>query len=134
MNGKKWIVAAAILAGNVAILAPVAVRAVIQANEYKADARHSDSDFQRITDKKTIDLEVGSSANYARLRVAMKIRHGRMWFRLVDPTGNERLQGEVREGRGSFDTREVAATIGVWKLFIEREGASGDYEAHWRVR
>ncbi len=134
MSRNKWLMAAAILAANAAVVAPHAVRVYAQVNEYKADTRDSDTDFKRKTDAKTLDLEVGGAANHARLRVSMKISRGRMWFRLLDPAGAERLQGEVSEGRGSFDTKEMAATPGIWKLHIERQGASGDYDLHWRVR
>ena len=131
---RRWIAALVIVLGNLAIAAPYAVRAVNQANEYKADWRDSDTGFRHKTDARVVELEVKPVATHVRFRLSMDLPRGTMSFRLADPLGNVRLEGDVVQGRGSFDSKEMPALVGVWKLDVKREDASGKYEAHWRVR
>jgi len=134
MKTQRWVLGLAILACNVAIVAPRAKSAIHPKNSFKADTRDSDKGFRQKSDNRTLDLEVGKVAARVRLNVLMRVPEGVMRFRLLDPKGEERLQGEVREGNGTFDTREIPAIAGTWKLTLERENASGNYEANWRVR
>jgi len=134
MRCRQWIWCSVILAGSAALPASFARSANRKPDSFVANIHGSDKGFRQKTDQQKVDFEVAKAATRARLSVEIRLPEGVMRFRLVDPAGKERLQGEVRSGNGTFDTREIPAIAGIWKLTLERENASGSYETHWRVR
>jgi hypothetical protein len=82
----------------------------------------------------TVEAQVGEGMDEVRLRLALELDRGTLAFRVRDPQGVARWEGEITGGGRLRDRREFPALPGTWRLDLEMREASGEYEARWAAR
>jgi hypothetical protein len=70
------------------------------------------------------------SRDTVHLHVAAEIRHGKIEWELVDPTGKVRTRIGTTE-HGTMDSTDIETIKGEWLLRIKLEDATGKYDIHW---
>ena len=91
-------------------------------------------DFSAATETREIEVEVSASARVVQVSADVRVDEGRLRFRLLDPTGAERVTGAVESGDGKWESGELPAVAGVWRALFELTEASGRLRVRSRVR
>ena len=90
--------------------------------------------FKEKTDSLKFDFRLTEEATSARLQVKVKMKSGRVEWKLRDPNGNVRLTGHGTGGSLAGTTGDMKSISGVWTLDLQLMDATGDYRVNWRVR
>ncbi|MCI0489551.1 MAG: hypothetical protein L0229_23420 [Blastocatellia bacterium] len=90
--------------------------------------------FRDKTDSLKFDFRLSEEANSARLEVKVRMKSGRVEWRLRDPNGDVRLTGHGTGGSLVGTTGDMKSIAGVWTLDLRLTDATGDYKVNWRVR
>lgn len=90
--------------------------------------------FKDKTDSLKFDFRMTESANSARLQVKVKMKSGRVEWKLRDPNGEVRLTGHGTGGNLVGTSGNMKPITGVWTLDLRLMDATGDYRVNWQVR
>ena len=123
---RIWMATAAAVAMSAA--APFCLQA-----GQRSDLSHS-WDFSAATETREIEVEVSASARSVLVSANVHVERGQVRFRLLDPTGAERVTGAVESGEGKWESGELPAVAGVWRALFELTEASGRMRVRSRVR
>ncbi len=86
------------------------------------------------TEQHEFELNMPSEAESARLLVRARVRSGRIDWKLTDPEGEVRLEGQGIDGNIKLDTGPLENLIsGRWSLEVRVERAKGYYRVEWRA-
>lgn len=89
-------------------------------------------DFERETASHVYELNSPDGADAARLEVRARVGGGEVTFQLLDPSGEERLNGHGLRGNLELDTGKLETPLpGVWRLTVKLDGATGRYDFDW---
>ena len=94
----------------------------------------SNETFESRNAARRVTLTVSRGADKMTLRLRVQLTRGMVQWRLLDPSGNPRDEGEVVPGPGLDDVRTVKPVEGCWILELNWLGATGSHEVDWRVK
>ncbi len=89
-----------------------------------------DETFTNQTDVRDYFFTLDDSTQLVHLNIAAEVKHGRVRWELIDPTGATRTEIRTTE-RASMDTTNIQAIKGEWHLRMTLEDATGNYHVHW---
>jgi hypothetical protein len=89
-----------------------------------------DETFTNRSDVRDYFFTLDDSARMVHLNIAAEVKHGRVRWELIDPTGATRARIGTTE-RASMDTTNIQAIKGEWHLRLTLEDATGSYHVHW---
>lgn len=101
--------------------------------ETKSDVEWSKTIEQK-TDSIKYEFSLGGKNKFARLIVKAKLESGHLAWKLKDPNGNTRLEGEVTSGNVGSDSGELKPIAGLWILEVDFHDATGNYKINWTAR
>jgi len=81
-----------------------------------------------------VTLTVVRGADKMTLHLRVQLTRGMVQWRLLDPNGKARDEGEVVPGAGLDEVRSLPPAEGCWVLEINWLGATGSHEVDWRVK
>lgn len=94
----------------------------------------SSESFAARNGARRVTLTVRRGAERMTLRLRVQLTRGMVQWRLLDPAGASRDEGEVVPGPGLDEMRTVPAAEGCWVLEIHWLGATGSHHLDWRAR
>ncbi|MGA7555537.1 MAG: hypothetical protein WBW54_17460 [Candidatus Acidiferrales bacterium] len=89
-----------------------------------------DETFTNQTDVRDYLFTRDDATRMVHLNIAAEVKHGRVRWELIDPTGATRTEIRTTE-RASMDTTNIQAIKGEWHLRMTLEDATGSYHVHW---
>jgi hypothetical protein len=89
-----------------------------------------DETFTNQTDVRDYLFTLDDATRTVHLNIAAEVKHGRVRWKLIDPTGATRARIGTTE-RASMDTTNIQAIKGEWHLRMTLEDATGTYHVHW---
>jgi hypothetical protein len=89
-----------------------------------------DETFSNQTDVRDYLFTLDDATRTVHLNIAADVKHGRVRWELIDPTGTTRTKIGTTE-RASMDTTNIQAIKGEWHLRMTLEDATGSYHLHW---
>ncbi|MGC1171398.1 MAG: hypothetical protein WA886_21015 [Candidatus Acidiferrales bacterium] len=89
-----------------------------------------DETFTNQTDVRDYLFTLDDATRMVHLNIAAEVKHGRVRWELIDPTGATRTEIRTTE-RASMDTTNIQAIKGEWHLRMTLEDATGSYHVHW---
>ncbi|MGB8441069.1 MAG: hypothetical protein WA603_25645 [Candidatus Acidiferrales bacterium] len=89
-----------------------------------------DETFTNQTDVRDYLFTLDDETRMVHLNIAAEVKHGRVRWELIDPTGATRTEIRTTE-RASMDTTNIQAIKGEWHLQMTLEDATGSYHVHW---
>lgn len=98
----------------------------------QSDLSHS-WDFSAAKETREIEVEVSASAHVVQV-ADVHVEQGQVRFRLLDPTGAERLTGAVESGDAKWESGELPAVPGIWRALFDLTDANGRLRIRSRVR
>jgi hypothetical protein len=101
--------------------------------EVKSDAELSRTMNQK-TDSIKYEFSLDGGNKFARLKIKARLEGGYLSWKLKDPKGNTRLDGEITSGDAGGDSGELKSIAGVWILEIDFREATGNYKINWTAR
>lgn len=90
--------------------------------------------FEARNGARRVTLTVARGADQMTLHLRVQLTRGMVQWRLLDPNGNAREEGEVVPGPGLDEVRSLAPAEGCWVLEINWLGATGSHDVDWRVK
>lgn len=87
--------------------------------------------FRDATRTQTIEAYVPEGTEELKLSLDLDVERGTVAFRVRDPMGVVRWQGELTGGGSFSDRRELEPVVGNWRIDLEMVGARGNYEVEW---
>jgi hypothetical protein len=90
--------------------------------------------FRDAARTQTVEVTVVEGMEEVRLRLALELDDGTLAFRVRDPRGATRWEGELNAGGELTDRRRFPALPGAWRLDLDLANATGGYEARWEAR
>jgi hypothetical protein len=127
---KRVLILAAILSGMTLSAAATPAPAGRPARNHVT----SNESFAARNGARRVTLTVSRDADKMTLRLRVQLIRGMVQWRLFDPSGASRDEGEVVPGPGLDDVRTVPAAEGCWVLEINWLGATGSHDVDWRVQ
>ncbi len=94
----------------------------------------SNETFEARNGARRVTLTVSRGADKMTLRLRVQLTRGMVQWRLLDPSGKSRDEGEVVPGPGLDEVRTVKPAEGCWILEINWLGATGSHDVDWRVQ
>jgi hypothetical protein len=94
----------------------------------------SNESFEARNGARRVTLTVARGADKMTLRLRVQLTRGMVQWRLLDPSGTARDEGEVVPGAGLDEVRSVTPAEGCWVLEINWLGATGSQDVDWRVK
>ena len=81
----------------------------------------------------TRDFSFEVTDNFTPLRLAMDLTllQGKLQWELVDPNGNHRWTGTVRDQEILQESRLLDPIVGIWHFSVECKQAAGDFLFEW---
>jgi hypothetical protein len=102
-----------------------------------SDSRSSNSSRSHFTDETKLqvdELEVRPEMTSHRLEIkSMRLDAGQLTFRLFTPDGELQWEQTFTAPDDYRKTFELKDTPGIWKLEIETESATGNYDIYWNA-
>jgi hypothetical protein len=97
-------------------------------------ASTSRSDFVAETRVEVDQLEIKPAMRYNTLEIkAMNLDTGQLIFRLLEPDGDIQWEESFTAPAHYQKTLDLDMILGTWKLEIELESATGNYDIQWRA-
>lgn len=121
-----------VLAGLVVVLLHGLV--VLSLAQSRDSGTEQAEEFYGQTDTRRIELEVEKGARLVRMRLVLKAQAGQVAWKLLDPQGQVRGEGDVTEGHGYFEAEHQEPLRGLWVLELSQRQASGSYRVSWNVQ
>lgn len=90
--------------------------------------------FRDATRTQTVEAYVPEGTEEVSVELDLRVERGTVAFRVRDPQGMVRWQGELTSGGSLTDRRELEPVVGNWRLDLQMVGATGRYEVQWRGR
>lgn len=87
--------------------------------------------FRDATRTQTVEAYVPEGTEALELSLDLNVERGTVAFRVRDPLGVVRWQGELTSGGSFSDRRELEPVVGNWRMDLEMTGAAGKYEVEW---
>lgn len=87
--------------------------------------------FRDATRTQTLEAYVPEGTEELELSLDLDVDRGTVAFRVRDPLGVVRWQGELTSGGTFSDQRGLDPVVGTWRLDLEMVGAHGNYQAEW---
>lgn len=85
--------------------------------------------FEGLTDTRTVEASVPEEAEDLTLTLDLEIEEGEVAYRVIDPSGTVRWEGQTS---GHLqDERTFTTRAGEWRLEMDMSGATGRYQAAW---
>jgi hypothetical protein len=94
----------------------------------------SNESFEARNGARRVTLTVARGAGKMTLHLRVQLTRGMVQWRLLDPSGTSRDEGEVVPGPGLDEVRTVTPAEGCWVLEINWLGATGSHDVDWRVK
>lgn len=91
-------------------------------------------DFSAETRNDVVEHDVYSGRSSNSLRVEMNLDVGQLVFRLSSPDGQVQWEEAFTAPVNYTQKFDLDATPGIWKLEIELENATGDYNIKWESK
>lgn len=118
---------------NLVIVAALVLPSAAGGGRYRANLSDSDT-VEAKNDVRRLDLDLGDGATKMTVRVKARLSRGMLQWRLLDPTGAAREEGEVVPGESTAINRSLTPSKGRWVLEIKFLGATGSYNVNWQVK
>jgi hypothetical protein len=90
--------------------------------------------FRDATRTQSMEGFVPEGTEELSLSLDLRVERGTAAYRLRDPQGVVRWEGELTSGGRMTDRRELEPVVGNWRLDLQMVGATGEYEARWLGR
>jgi len=117
-----------------AILASILVQACSGTNTSSRASSTSRTDFSTETSTEVVELAINPEMNSNVLRIKrMSLDSGRIVFKLSSPDGHIQWEEAFSAPTHYQHTFDLDNTPGTWKLEIELENATGNYNIEWRA-
>ena len=116
-----------------AILALTFVPACSSTGTHSAATSTSRSDFTAKTRIEVHELEVKPVMSSNILKIKTGLDAGQLTFRLFKPAGDVQWEKTLTTRANYQQTFNLDVTPGTWKLEIELENASGNYDIQWKA-
>ncbi|MGA7854488.1 MAG: hypothetical protein WCA15_14270 [Candidatus Acidiferrales bacterium] len=121
-NGNRDVSYSLVTAGDTRVVAAGAPSAAPELTK--------DETFTNQTDVREYLFTLDDATRMVHLNIAAEVKHGRVRWELIDPTGATRTEIRTTE-RASMDTTNILAIKGEWRLRMTLEDATGSYHVHW---
>ena len=128
---KRVAMGAVVVLMNLAIVAALVLPSAA-GGRYRATVNDSDT-LESANDVRKLDLDIGGGTKMT-VRVKARLSRGMLQWRLLDPTGAVREEGEVVPGPSATVNRRLEPSKGRWVLEIKFLGATGSYDVNWQVK
>ncbi|UCC76034.1 MAG: hypothetical protein JSW37_11005 [Anaerolineales bacterium] len=96
------------------------------------DCRHETLNKVRDTDTYVYPFQIVESVTSMSLRLVIQTQRGSLEYRLVDPDGQVRWQGQVY-AVSSHETRQFEPIVGEWRLEMHPQDLKGGYDVCWQA-
>ena len=114
------------------MLALPLISACAVAGTRSTSASTSRSDFVAETQVKVHELEIKPAMSYHTLEIkTMNLDDGQLTFRLLTPDGNVRWKESFTAPAHYQKTLDLDMARGTWKLEIDLQSATGNYDIQW---
>lgn len=90
--------------------------------------------FRDATRTHTVEGYVSEGTEELTLSLDLEVDRGAISFRVRDPQGMVRWEGELTGDGSMSDSRDLPPVVGAWRLDLQMVGATGRYEARWLGR
>jgi len=120
-------------AAFLAILALTLVPACSSSGTHSAASSTSRSNFIAKTRIEVDELEVKPVMSSNILKIKTRLDAGQLTFRLFKPAGDVQWEKTLTTRANYQQTFNLDVTPGTWKLEIELENASGNYDIQWKA-
>ena len=120
-------------AAFLAILALTLVPACSSFGTHSAATSTFRSDFTAKTRLEVDELEVKPVMSSNILKIKTRLDAGQLTFRLFKPAGDVQWEKTLTTRANYQQILNLAVTPGIWKLEIELENASGNYDIQWKA-
>ncbi|HEX2165568.1 MAG TPA: hypothetical protein VHM02_16620 [Thermoanaerobaculia bacterium] len=90
--------------------------------------------FRDASRTQTVEGFVPETTEELSLSLDLQVDAGTVAFRVRDPQGQVRWEGELTGGGSLTDRREFPPVAGPWRLDFQMVGADGRYEVRWLGR
>lgn len=90
--------------------------------------------FRDASRTQTVEGFVPEGTRELSLALDLQVDAGTVAFRVRDPQGEVRWEGELTGGGSLTDRRDFPPVVGPWRLDFQMVGAAGRYEARWLGR
>jgi len=117
----------------VAIFALTFVPACSSTGTHSAATSTSRSNFTAKTRIEVDELEVEPVMSFNILKIKTGLDAGQLTFRLFKPAGDVQWEKTLTTHANYQQTFNLDLTPGTWKLEIELENASGNYNIQWKA-
>lgn len=119
---------------RLALLAAVATACLAAACSRPTLEQEETQTFRDANRTHAVEAYVPEGTEDLRVSLDLRVERGTAAFRVRDPQGVVRWEGELTSGGRFSDERELEPAVGHWRLDMQMVGATGRYEVRWLGR